>query len=217
MISRAKIAADAAGFTVLLGVLAEAGDSEDNPIPVAIEPDRGLLIATLRATGRPIYPLNPLAASRYRARPQVSGAKADATDAVLLTNILRTDMSAHRPLPADTELAQAIRVLACAQQDAVWSRQRLGNQVRSLLKRTSIQPVWTRSPAWQVVGLARPDARTILAAAPTPAKAAKLTRARLQALSVKAGRQRGIDPESGRLLSVFRGVSTPAGTGGGCG
>jgi hypothetical protein len=40
---------------------------------------------------------------------------------------------AHRPLPADTELAQAIRVLARAQQDAVWARQQIGNQIRDLL------------------------------------------------------------------------------------
>ena len=36
-------------------------------------------------------------------------------------------------LPADTELAQAIRVLARAQQDAVWARQQIGNQIRDLL------------------------------------------------------------------------------------
>ena len=88
----------------------------------------------LRETGRVIYPINPLAASRYRARYAVSGAKSDATDAVLLANIVRTDADAHRPLPADTELAQAIRVLARAQQDAVWARQQIGNQIRDLLK-----------------------------------------------------------------------------------
>ena len=62
-----------------------------------------------------------------------SGAKSDATDAVLLANIVRTDRPPHRPLPADTELAQAIRVLARAQQDAVWARQQIGNQIRDLL------------------------------------------------------------------------------------
>ena len=81
-----------------------------------------------------IYPINPLAASRYRSRYAVSGAKSDATDAVLLANIVRTDAAAHRPLPADTELAQVIRVLARAQQDAVWARQQIGNQIRDLLK-----------------------------------------------------------------------------------
>jgi len=33
----------------------------------------------------------------------------------VLAHILRTDMAAHRPLPADSELARAIAVLARAQ------------------------------------------------------------------------------------------------------
>lgn len=204
VVGRLKISADAAGFTEILALLAEHGDTADDQIPVAIETDRGLLVAALRSTGRAVYPLNPLAASRYRARHQVSGAKADATDAVLLANILRTDRDAHRPLPADTELAQAIRVLARAQQDAVWSRQRLGNQIRSLLK--DFYPVALDAFAGLPKGgLARSEARTILAAAPTPAHAAKLTRTKLRALLIKSGRKRWIDDEVERLFAVFRG------------
>jgi transposase len=202
VVARAKITTGADGFTQLLDLLVTSGDTEDKQIPVAVETDRGLLIAALRSTGRPIYPLNPLAASRYRARHQVSGAKADATDAVLLANILRTDMAAHRPLPADTELAQAIRVLARAQQDAVWARQRLGNQIRSLLKEFYPGALDAFLPL--AGGLARPEARTILAAAPTPAKAARLSRARVRALLIKAGRQRGLDDEADRLFTVLR-------------
>ena len=159
-------------------------------------------MAALRETGRVIYPINPLAASRYRARYAVSGAKSDATDAVLLANIVRTDSGAHRPLPADTEAAQAIRVLARAQQDAVWARQQIGNQIRDLLK--------DFYPAALVAfadlsdgGLARRDARTILAAAPTPAQAAKLTPARLRRLLIKAGRKRYLDRDVARLREVF--------------
>jgi len=55
-----------------------------------------LWVAALHETGRVIYPINPLAASRYRSRYAVSGAKSDATDAVLLANIVRTDAAAHR-------------------------------------------------------------------------------------------------------------------------
>jgi hypothetical protein len=40
----------------------------------------------------------------------------------------------HRPLPADSELVQAIAVLARAQQDAVWNRGQLLNQLRWHLK-----------------------------------------------------------------------------------
>lgn len=204
LLARARISNDAAGFAQLLIMLAEAGDTPTDPAPVAIETDRGLLVAALRGTGRAIYAINPLSASRYRSRHQPSGAKSDAADAVLLANILRTDAAAHRPLPADTELAQAVRVLARAQQDAVWSRQQLGNQVRALLK--DFYPAALAAFATLPEGgLARHDARTVLTAAPTPAAAARLTRAQLRALLRKAGRQRGIDVEVERLRALFRG------------
>jgi transposase len=174
VVARGRVGNDAAGFAQLLTLLAQAGDSAEDPIPVGIETDHGLWVAALRATGRVIYPINPLAASRYRARHAVSGAKSDATDAVLLANIVRIDAAAHRPLPADTELAQAIRVLARAQQDAVWARQQIGNQIRELLKDfyPGALAAFAELPEG---GLARHDARTILAAAPTPAQAAALT------------------------------------------
>jgi transposase len=203
VVARARIGNDAAGFARLLTLLAEAGDTPENPVPVAIETDRGLLVAALRATDRPIYPINPLAASRYRSRHQVSGAKSDATDAVMLANILRTDRAAHRPLPADTELAQAIRVLARGQQDAVWARQQIGNQVRALLK--DFYPAALDAFAGLPEGgLARRDARVVLTAAPNPALAAKLSRAQLAKLLAKAGRKRNIDADVERLYAVFR-------------
>ena len=202
VVARGRVGNDAAGFAQLLTLLAEAGDTADDPIPVGIETDRGLWVAALRETGRVIYPINPLAASRYRARYAVSGAKSDATDAVLLANIVRTDAAAHRPLPADTELAQAIRVLARAQQDAVWARQQIGNQIRDLLKDFYPAAIVAFAELPEG-GLARPDARTILAAAPTPAQAAKLTPARLRRLLIKAGRRRYLDRDVERLREVF--------------
>ena len=202
LIARRRVDNDAAGFADLLTMLAEAGDTAALPIPVGIETDRGLWVAALRATGRVIYPINPLAASRYRARHAVSGAKSDAADAVLLANIVRTDPGAHRPLPADTELAQAIRVLARAQQDAVWARQQVGNQIRDLLK--DFYPAAIAAFAdLRDGGLARADARTVLAAAPTPAQAARLTPARLRRLLIKAGRKRYLDRDVDRLREIF--------------
>lgn len=202
VVARGRVGNDVAGFAQLLTLLAEAGDIAKQPIPVGIETDRGLWVAALRETGRVIYPINPLAASRYRARYAVSGAKSDATDAVLLANIVRTDAHAHRPLPADTELAQTIRVLARAQQDAVWARQQIANQIRDLLKEfyPAALVAFDGLPSG---GLARADARTILAAAPTPAQAVKLTPARLRKLLVKAGRRRELDRDVERLRAVF--------------
>jgi hypothetical protein len=49
LVTKRRIADDAAGFSELLAVLETAGESADDPIPVAIETSRGLLVAALRA------------------------------------------------------------------------------------------------------------------------------------------------------------------------
>ena len=202
LLARRRIGDDAAGLAALLGLLAEHGDSAEDLIPVAIETPRGLLTACLRATGRKVYPINPMAVARYRDRHSVAGRKSDHGDAVVLASILRTDLDMHRPLPADTELAQAIAVLARAQQDAVWSRTAAHNKLRSHLR--EYFPAFLGAFAAARGGITRPEARTILAAAPDPAAAAALTTARLRALLRKAGRSRGIDTQAARLREAFR-------------
>jgi transposase len=134
ILARLRISDDVAGYTRLLALLATHGDTAGLPIPAAIETPRGLLVACLRASGRKMFAINPLAVARYRERYSVARKKSDALDAAVLANILRTDMDAHRPLPADTELAQAIVVLARAQQDAVWDRTQAHNKLRSVLR-----------------------------------------------------------------------------------
>ena len=84
--------------------------------------------------GPTVYSINPMAVARYRERHTVARAKSGHADAMVLANILRTDVDTHRPLPADSELAQVIAVLARAQQDAAWNRGQLSNQLRSHLK-----------------------------------------------------------------------------------
>ena len=58
-----------------------------------------MLVAALRATGRRVYPINPMAVARYRERHSVSRKKSDHVDAMTLANILRTDAHMLRPLP----------------------------------------------------------------------------------------------------------------------
>jgi transposase len=201
LVARLRVSDDAAGLALLLELLAEKGDGAGNPVPVAIETPRGLLVACLRATGRKVYPVNPMAVARYRDRHSVAGRKSDHGDAVVLANILRTDLHAHRPLPADSELAQAIAVLARAQQDAVWDRVAAHNKLRSHLR--EYFPGFLAAFAAAKGGIMRPEARAILAAALTPADAAELTLAQLRALLRKAGRSRGIDAEAQRLRGAF--------------
>jgi transposase len=202
LLARRRISDDAAGLAALLGLLAEHGDSIGDPVPVAIETPRGLLVACLRATGRKVYPINPMAVARYRDRHSIAGRKSDHGDAVVLANILRTDLHAHRPLPADSELAQAIAVLARAQQDAIWARTTAHNKLRSHLR--EYFPAFLAALADLRGGIMRAEARALLAAAPAPATAAKLALAQLRALLRKAGRSRGIDAEAARLREAFR-------------
>ncbi len=202
LLGKARITDDAAGLQQLLDLLAEHSDSPSERIPVAIETSRGLLVACLRSTGRPVYAINPMAAARYRERHTVARKKSDHLDAMVLANILRTDADAHRQLPADSELVQAVAVLARAQQDAVWDRTQAGNKLRSHLREyfpgylATVQPI--------TGGFNAPLARTLLAAAPTPGQAARLTRTQLKAVLKRAGRQRGIDAEVERLHAALR-------------
>jgi transposase len=178
------------------------GDRPDEPVPVAIETTRGLLVAALRATGRPVFAINPLAVARYRERHSVSGKKSDHGDAVVLANILRTDRHAHRALANDSELAQAVAVLARAQQDAVWARTDAHNELRSVLR--EFYPSMLAAFADKRGGIMRAEARLILAAAPTPIQAARLTVSKIRSLLRKAGRVRQLDEEAHRLQKTFR-------------
>ena len=202
LLAKRHITDDADGYKVLLNLLVEYGDSEDSPIPVAIETSRGLLVAVLRTGRRQVFAINPMAAARYRDRTSVSRKKSDPGDALVLANILRTDMHAHRKLPDDSDLGRAVAVLARAQQDATWNRQQISNQLRSLLREYYPSALAAFAP-WRN-GLCRREAHELLRAAPTPAKAARLTRTQLEAALKRAGRQRGIDAEAERLREVFR-------------
>ena len=77
LLAKRRIPESIAGFTELTAMLAEAGANPNDPIPVAIETPRGLLVAVLRASGRPVYPINPMSVARYRKRTSMSGKKSD--------------------------------------------------------------------------------------------------------------------------------------------
>ena len=95
-------------------------------------------------------------------------------------------------------------MLARAQQDAVWDRTCAHNKLRSHLR--EYYPGFPAAFAEARGGITRPEARAILAAAPDPAAAARLTLAQLRALLRKAGRSRGVDAEAARLRETFRAV-----------
>lgn len=203
LIAKNRITDDPVGLAQLVELLAAVGDSAEDPIPVAIETPRGLLVASLRATGRAVYSINPLAVARYRERHTVARSKSDHADAMTLANILRVDAHLHRRLPADSELCQVIAVLARAHQDAIWRRIKAHNELRSVLREffPTFLATFTRRFA---LGIASPEARAVLAIGPTPAAAAKLSVSRIAGALRRAGRTRNIDQAATEIRAELR-------------
>jgi transposase len=210
LVAKRRINETLDGFGELTAMLIEAGDSADAPIPVAIETPRGLLVAALRASGRPVYPINPLAVARYRERTSVSGKKSDHVDAMALANILRTDAHVHRMLPDDSALARSVTVLARAYQDAVWRRTKLVQELRARLREyypgflAAFGADSGSGRGMSTTQLASSDARAVLALAPSPAEAATMSKARVETALRRGGRQRRITTLAASIVATLR-------------
>ncbi len=132
VLARSRIGGDVAGFTALVELIAEHGGCPEDT-QVAMETDKNLLVVALAGAGFTVYPINPRAVARYRERHGQAGGKSDPGDAVVLANILRTDLHMHRPLPASIEHALAIKALARQHQEAIWALHQTISRLRSVL------------------------------------------------------------------------------------
>jgi len=184
-----------------LHALVAAHASDPAEVVVGIETDRGLFVQALIAAGYQVYAINPLAASRYRERHSTSGAKSDPGDALVLAELVRTDRHNHRPVAGDSELAEAVKVLARAQQNLIWVRQRQLNTLRSTLR--EYYPA-----ALEAFGddLGSRDALAVLGRAPTPALGKALSAAKIAAAVRAAGRQRNVETRAGEIREHLRGA-----------
>lgn len=95
-LAKRRISDDLQGFTALTELLAGVARDHLQPdrfvaVDIAIETDRGLLVAALRGAGHRLWGINPKPVDRYRDRHTSSRAKSDSADALILANILRTD------------------------------------------------------------------------------------------------------------------------------
>ena len=197
-LDHARINDGLAGVRVLHELVAKHTD-EHTEVIVGIEIDRGLVVSALVRAGYQVYAINPLAASRYRDRHHLSGAKSDPGDAKVLADLVRTDRHNHRPLAGDSALCEAIRVLARAHQSAVWSRQRQANALRHSLR-------FYYPAALEALGneLTSSTAIGLLSVAPNPAVGRRVTTAQLTAALRRAGRQRNVDVAARGLREVLR-------------
>jgi transposase len=173
--------------------------SEPSQVVVAIETDRGLLVNAMVASGYQVYAINPMAASRYRERHVTSGAKSDPGDAKVLADLVRTDRHNHRPIAGDSELSEAMQVLARAHQELIWNQQQLVNHLRSTLR--EFYPAVLAAFGTE---LAHPDALAILAAAPTPTEGRTLSQTKIISLLRKAGRRRNLEQKAAEIQAQLR-------------
>jgi transposase len=178
--------------------LVAAHADDPGEVVVATETDRGLFVGALVAAGYEVLAVNPLSTSRYRERHSTSGAKSDPGDAWVLANLARTDGHNHRPIAGDSDLAEAIKVLARAHQGLIWTRQRQVNQLRSTL-REFYPAALTAFPE-----LGHSDALAVLAIAPTPAQGRRLSQSKIASALKRGGRQRRIDDRTVEIQAALR-------------
>jgi transposase len=200
VLANGRLAEGVAGMTQLHALIGryvpeDAGDAE---VVIGIETDRGPWVAALVAAGYVVFPVNPLQASRYRQRHGVSGAKSDQGDAHMLADMVRTDSHQLRPAAGDSPEAEAVKVVARAHKTLIWDRTRQVQRLRHQLRE------YFPAALEAFEDLDAPDTLELLARAPDPARAARLTRAQVAAV-LKRARRRDIAGKTGAILAAMRG------------
>jgi len=204
--AKGRVSVDLAGVVrahdlIASAVPAEVDDddrAERVDVTVGIETDRGLMVRALVAAGYLVLAVNPLSVDRYRDRARVSGAKSDPGDARVLADMVRTDAHQHRPVAADSDLAEAIKLVARSHQSAIWSRRRLANQARSALR--EFYPAALEA----FDDLTHADAVAVLSIASTPERGKRLSRSKIAAALRRGGRQLNIDRRAAEIQAVLR-------------
>lgn len=116
----------------------------------------------------------------------------------MLAELARTDGHNHPAIAGDSELGDAIKVLARAHQSLVWTRRRQLNQPRSTLR--EFYPAALEA----FDDLGSHDALAVLATAPTPTANRGLSRSKIAAALRRGGRQRTIDERALEIQTALR-------------
>lgn len=197
-LAKARLPEGVAGIARLHAMIAEQfGENTDEAqVLVGIETERGPWVAALLAAGYTVYAVNPLQAARYRERHSVSGAKSDPADAHTLADMVRTDAHQLRAIAGDSPEVEAIKVVARAHKTMIWERTRHVLRLRHGLRE------YFPAALEAFDDLDAPDTLALLAKAPEPASAAKLTRLQIQA-ALKRARRRHIDIKVQRIQDAL--------------
>jgi Transposase IS116/IS110/IS902 family/Transposase len=112
--------------------------------------------------------------------------------------MVRTDSRQLRPVAGDSAEAEAIKVAARTHQTLIWERTRQVQRLRHLLRE------YFPAALEAFEELDAPDALDLLAQAPDPARAARLTRAQVAA-ALKRARRRDIAGKTDAIVAALRG------------
>jgi transposase len=201
-LAKARLPEGVAGMARLHAMIGEqlGEDAEESleQVMIGIETDRGPWVQALIAAGYRVYAVNPLQASRYRERHGVSGAKSDGADAHMLADMVRTDSHQLRPVAGDSAQAAAIKVVSRAHKSMIWERTRHMQRLRHALRD------YFPAALEAFEELTAPDALELLAKAPDPASAAKLSLTQIRAALKRAGRRGDIDAKANKIQAALR-------------
>jgi transposase len=166
-------------------------------VKIGIETERGPWVAALVAAGYEVFAINPMSTARYRERHSTSGAKSDAGDAHLLAEIVRLDRAHHRPVAGDSDIGEAMKLVARSHQSLIWDRTRHVLRLRSVIR--EFFPV-----ALTAFGaLDEPDTLALLAAAPDPDQAARLSKSTIAA-ALRHANRRNVDTRTAQIQAALR-------------
>jgi Transposase/Transposase IS116/IS110/IS902 family len=166
-------------------------------VKIGIETDRGPWVTSLVAAGYEVFAINPMSTARYRERHSTSRAKSDPGDAHVLAEIVRLDRSHHRPVAGDSDDGEAMKLVARSHQSMIWDRTRHVLRLRSALRE------YFPAALDAFDDLDAPDALAVLAAAPDPDRAARLSTARISTALRQANR-RDVQIKALNIQTVLR-------------
>jgi len=200
-LARARLPEGVAGMArlhaMIGGLAGDRAEEQDVQVLVGIETDRGPWVQALSAAGYLVFGVNPLQAARYRERHGVSGAKSDAGDAHVLADMVRTDSHQLRPVAGDSAEAGAVKVVTRMHKTLIWERTRHVQRLRHALHD------YFPAALEAFEDLDAPDTLELLARAPAPDEAARLTIAQISA-ALKRARRRKIGEKAAAIQAALR-------------
>jgi transposase len=171
---RCDVKHTAPALQAFVDALHDRAQGDPARVAIGIEVPRGALVELCVERGFAVYAINPKQVDRFRDRFTVAGAKDDPRDAHVMSDALRTDPQAFRPVRLDHPVVIQVREWSRLDDDLREELSRLTNQLRDLVYRT-MPGVLALCPAAD-----EPWFWALLSEAATPAAQRRLSEAKLR-------------------------------------